>query len=128
MKRSIMAVCIALLIFAGCKEDSTTPVSTTTHPYSGSWKIVFAGTYTGSGTINIGTDGKFSANVLLFAGSTSFTNTITGAVSSSGSMSADIYYSGSKIGNCGGTFSGSGGSGSYQTSQPSSGTWSATKQ
>ena len=129
MKTSIkVAVLGLLLILSGCKKDEPAPTAVQANPFSGPWKMVFAGSYVGTGNINIGADGKFSLSLLLYDGVSYFTNTISGTVASSGAMSADIYYSGSKIGACSGRFSGTGGSGSYQTVQPSSGTWSATKQ
>ena len=76
----------------------------------------------------IGSDGKFAVTATLQGSSGTFTNVISGSVSSSGSMSADISYAGSKIGTASGTISGNAGSGTYQTSQPSHGTWAATKQ
>lgn len=99
----------------------------TANPFSGSWQIVIAGDYTGVGTMNIDDQGDFSFSIVITGAGGTFTNTITGSVSNSGTMSADIYDSGLKVGTCSGNFSGNSGSGSYQTSEPSSGTWSATK-
>lgn len=115
-----------ILLFAGCSKDDS-PTQSASNPFSGNWQIVFAGSYTGSGNMSIDSDGKFAVSVLLSDGNGTFTNTINGSVSNSGSMSADIYYSGSKIGTASGTFTGNSGSGNWQTSS-TSGTWSATKK
>lgn len=125
--KKIQLLLILMVFISGCaKEDS--PTQPKTNPYSGEWQIVFAGTYTGGGEMSIAQDGKFSVTALLEDNSGTFTNIISGSVSGSGSMTADIYYSGSKIGTASGSFTNSSGSGSYQTLQPSSGTWVASKK
>lgn len=121
----IISFLFIILLFAGCSKDES-PTQPASNPYSGNWQIVFAGSYTGGGTMSIGSDGKFSVAVLLNDGTNNFTNTITGAVSNSGSMSADIYYSGSKIGTASGSFTSNSGSGSWTTSSTND-TWAATK-
>lgn len=116
---------ITILFLSGCENEESLTQSSSS-PYSGSWQIVFAGSYTGSGNFNIDSKGKFAVNVLLYDGSGTFTNTIDGSVSNSGSVNADIYYSGSKIGTVSGTFLSKSGNGSWSTNS-TSGTWSATK-
>ncbi|PIQ09204.1 MAG: hypothetical protein COW71_07500 [Ignavibacteriales bacterium CG18_big_fil_WC_8_21_14_2_50_31_20] len=124
MKKLLLLLLIVL--FASCSDSPTEPKS---NPYSGAWRIVFAGSYIGSGNLTIDSEGKFSLIVALKnSDNTTFTNTITGSVSSSGSMKADTYYNGAKIGTVTGTFVGDSASGSYQTIQPTYGTWSATKK
>jgi hypothetical protein len=125
MKYSILIV--AFLILSGCSSDSN-PASPTTNSFAGTWGVVFAGSYTGNGDVPIGTDGKFSVSVLLVGPGGSITNTLTGTVASTGHCNGDIYYSGSNIGTLSGAFSGNGASGTYQTVQPSSGTWSAVRK
>ncbi len=71
--------------------------------------------------------GSFSWIVILRDGVSNHTNTISGNVTTAGSMSANIHYGGSQIGTATGTFSGNAGSGTWTTIIPSSGTWSATR-
>jgi len=125
MIRVILMCCMFLLLFPACKKDE--PTTPATNPFVGTWHLVLAGSYTGNANVSIASDGSFSFSILLSGSGGSFTNTITGSVSSSGSVSAGIYEGGSKIGTVSGTLSGNGGSGTYQTSEPSSGTWSATR-
>jgi len=123
MKKLFLLLLLSLLV--GC-DSSTEPE---TSPFKGDWNIVFAGSYIGSGSMPIDSNGKFSVIVLLRnSDNVSFTNTITGSVNSSGTMSANTYYNGEKIGTVSGKFVGKTASGSYQTVQPTSGTWSATKK
>jgi hypothetical protein len=117
---------ITFLFLSGCEKEES-PTQSSSNLYSGSWQLVFAGDYIGSGNFSIDSEGKFAVNVLLYDGSGTFTNTIEGSVSSSGSMNADIYYSGSKIGTASGNFTSKSGNGSWSTNS-TSGTWSATKQ
>jgi len=125
--KTIISFLFIILLFAGCKKDES-PTQPVSNPYAGNWRIAFAGDYIGGGSMPIGSDGKFAVTATLQGSSGTFTNVISGSVSSSGSMSADISYAGSKIGTASGTISGNAGSGTYQTSQPSHGTWAATKQ
>src|SRR5690606_41362196 len=82
---------------------------------------------TGSGTMNIDTQGKFAVSVILKDDFGSFMNTVEGSVNTSGNMNAAIFYSGEKIGEASGTFTQNSGSGIWITDE-TSGTWSATKK
>lgn len=123
----IPAIILSAVTLGGC-GDSDSPSTPAPSAYQGSWAVVFAGSYTGGGNITIDADGDCSATILLSDGVNSFTNLITFSVASNGSISNGlVYYAGAPIGTVSGTFSASAGSGAYQTSQPSSGTWAATK-
>jgi hypothetical protein len=127
MRSLILAIMLATVALGGC-GDSDSPSTPTNSAYQGSWAVVFAGSYTGGGNVTIDADGDCSATVLLSDGVNSFTNLITFSVASNGSISSGLVtYAGAPIGTVSGTFGASAGSGAYQTSQPSSGTWAATK-
>lgn len=114
---------VTLLFVAGCAEDN--PTGSGTSPYAGTWQVTFGGTFTGSKNVTIASDGRFSFDATL-TGANGFL-TFTGAVSSNGSVTADIYYAGSPVGSLTGSMYGSSGGGTYNTSG-GGGTWTATKQ
>ena len=124
--------CLAI-ICSGCSEDKKTdsnltdPSGTTTSPFAGDWTVAFAGDAEGGGTLQIKSDGSFSWIIILSDGVNTFTNTISGSVTSSGSLSGKIFFAGTEIGSIDGNFEGNAGSGTWSTIDPSSGTWSAVK-
>jgi hypothetical protein len=130
---SVLAVCFTVcgfLVLAGCSGDSDDDLVTppSANSYAGIWTVVFAGAYTGGGLVTIDAEGSCSASVLLSDGVTSFTNIIAFDVPDSGQMqNGEVLYLGTQIGTLSGQFDSNLGSGSYQTLEPSSGTWSATK-
>lgn len=125
-----MVVGLALAT-AGCggDDDSANPGAPTTNPYAGDWSVVFSGNYTGGGQITISSDGSCSEDVVLNDPATGdFTNTVQFDVLENGSVdNGRIYYSGAQIGTISGSFDGNSGSGNWQTSIPTSGTWSASR-
>lgn len=112
-----------LLVIAGCAEDN--PAGSGNNPYAGTWQVTFGGTFSGSKNATIGSDGRFSFDATLSGANGILT--VTGQVSSNGSVNADIYYAGSPVGSLTGTMYGSSGGGTYNTSG-GGGTWTATKQ
>lgn len=119
----LLFVFASALLLTSCSDDPTT-----SNPYQGNWNIAFAGDYTGSGSLKIDQDGKFSFNVTLInANYQTFTNTISGSVDDKGNASAKTYYAGDEIGGVSGKFNGNSGSGSWQTAVPTYGTWSASR-
>ena len=99
------AVCLSVPMFLGCGDDNST--SSNTNTFAGNWNIVFAGDFVGGGSISIGSNGQFSANVVLQDASGSFTNTIDGTVTNSGVVTnGRILQGGSQIGTITGNFSG----------------------
>ncbi|HTK81783.1 MAG TPA: hypothetical protein VL633_05785 [Bacteroidota bacterium] len=114
---------IALLVMVGCAEDN--PAGSGNNPYAGTWQVTFGGTFSGSKNAAIGSDGRFSFDATLSGANGILT--VTGQVSSNGSVNADIYYAGSPVGSLTGTMYGSSGGGTYNTSG-GGGTWTATKQ
>lgn len=132
-----------ILLFLGCKKDET-PTQPENNPYSGDYQIIVQGTVgvnrdssESSGTliVTIGSDGKFSWYVPLTihrfndAHYTSREFVMSGTVSASGAISADISLAGSKIGTASGSFSnGNQVGGIYQTSRPSDGSFGGYKK
>src|SRR5690554_2272838 len=127
MKQYLLFLIVIFFFLVGCKEESPFENSNSSFPYSGSWQVIFTGDYTGSGTMNIDTQGKFAVSVILKDDFGSFMNTVEGSVNTSGNMNAAIFYSGEKIGEASGTFTQNSGSGIWITDE-TSGTWSATKK
>ncbi len=122
----LLLVLLGLAAFQACGSDkSTTP----TNPFAGTWDVVFAGSYTGVGTIRIGSGGNFSAPVTLLDNTGTYVETVMGTVATTGQLqNGRIMEGSSQIGTFTGNFSGSQGSGNYQTTPPTQGTWAATKQ
>jgi hypothetical protein len=121
---SFAALC---LLMVNCNDSS--PTNTSSHPYSGIWKIVLAGSLTGGGDMNLGTDGKFSDVWTMEVGSNTYQTTITGSVTNAGAVSGDVSISGPKVGTLSGALSGTTGNGTYLLTQPQQlgGIWKATK-
>ena len=126
--KTILTFLFFILFLSGCKKDSPSPVQPVVkNAYSGEWQISFKGAYTGSSNIVVDSDGFFTFTVILSGNSRKITELINGSFSSSGFVSADIYYLSSRVGNIIGISSSDSANGDFQTSQPITGTWSATK-
>jgi len=127
--RNAMYLVFALVfILGGCSSDDD-PTTPEANPFAGVWDITFEGTYSASESGTIGDDGSCTEEVVLSDGTGSFTNTVSFEVNSDGSISnGKIFYEGNEVGTVSGNFTGNSGSGTYATIQPSSGTWTASKQ
>lgn len=123
MKTLLLLSCLLFLPLTGCNNDQTSAPGI--NPYAGRWFIAFTGTFGGTRTVSISPDGNFSFNAYLTGFSKPFT--IFGSVSVVGNVSAEIVYNTARVGSLTGRLTGSGGSGSYQTTT-GNGTWTATKQ
>lgn len=117
---------IALIV--SCKNDE--PTASSSNLFAGRWTLFFDGSYSGSDIATVDDKGNFSITVTLTKGQISAQNTIKGSISNDGKMSGDIIFTatGNKIGTVEGQFQGDAGSGTYQTIEPSSGTWIAQKR
>lgn len=88
----IAIIALGVGLQTGCSSSSSP--TDPTNPFAGAWQVAFAGDFTGGGTITIGTNGSFSENVVLNDGTQTFTNTISGTVSTSGTvMNGAIFFS-----------------------------------
>lgn len=118
-----------VIILVSCKSDE--PTSPSVNPFAGKWTVFFDGSYSGSDIATVDDKGNFSLTVTLTKGEISAQNTIKGSISNDGKFfTGDIIFTatGNKIGTVEGEFRGDAGSGTYQTIEPSSGTWIAQKR
>lgn len=117
-----------VIILVSCKSDE--PTSPYVNPFAGKWTVFFDGSYSGSDIATVDDKGNFSLTVTLTKGEISAQNTIKGSMSNDGKLSGEIIFTatGNKVGTVQGQFNGDAGSGTYQTIEPSSGTWIAQKR